>query len=205
MSHVPSAQYAQITHIFSGDALRHQANVTYGVSYGSTIDPAVLAALADGWWSTNVLPQQSYKVSMLGTHVKVGPDDTGPFADFSDPGVGGLASEAESSQVSIIAQKVTGVGGRWNRGRMYIPGAASAFVNDGGVLDGSYLTDWGGAMGDFLANIADDSYVMVVLHSLYSTHNKVKVPNPHLASAPAAVTAITVESVVATQRRRLRG
>jgi hypothetical protein len=109
--------------------------------------------------------------------------------------LGGPPSLPQS--VALLLQKRTGLSGRRNRGRMYLPGINEAVVDSRGqVLAASIaslnasLATWLGKFGTIMADFDN----MVILHSLGISG----------APPPTVVTQMLVDPVAATQRRRLR-
>lgn len=97
-------------------------------------------------------------------------------------------SNAPPSNCSLLFSKRSGVAGRQNRGRMYMPPCLLAESNIN--QDGSFpLTNLQTSADAFLENFSPD-LPMVILHTG--------------AQAPTPVTSLVVRSVLATQRRRMR-
>lgn len=103
----------------------------------------------------------------------------------------GGAGVAEPPQVSVLIQKQSGFAGRANRGRMYVPGVPNGAVGADGDLDGTNLTNFQAAADAFLNFSESGTGNLVILHN-----------NPALT--PTTVTALSVQALVATQRRRVR-
>lgn len=105
---------------------------------------------------------------------------------------GSRAGESMAVNSCVLVRKNTGVGGRANRGRMFSPpiNLSEAKVSKAGVIDpvdqAAIQADW----SSFLTELNTAGYSMVILHS-----------DPLLA--PTIVNSLTVESIIATQRRRL--
>jgi len=101
------------------------------------------------------------------------------------------SGSAESPQVALLAQKVSGFAGRQNRGRMYVPGLGQDQVDNAGLITSSALVnfaaDFAGALSTWSTNNAD----LVILHT-------------DSAVTPTPVVALEVSPKCATQRRRLR-
>lgn len=133
---------------------------------------------------------------------KVGSDGEGPLIESTGL-VAGLRNVASSApNVSILVRKSTGLGGRYNRGRNYWPSFDRTFVLSNGTVSPGEVTllqagfdamleVLGGAVGTPPVNLTN----MSLIHS------------PRAAEAtptPTPITALIVENLVATQRRRLR-
>lgn len=96
-----------------------------------------------------------------------------------------------SPQVTMLVQKSTGLAGRTNRGRMYMPCISEGNVDDGGFIVPSALAVFQAAADQFETDLDLAAIPMTILHT-----------NPALTPAP--INALIVSSKVATQRRRLR-
>lgn len=115
---------------------------------------------------------------------------------FENPAVvvgGAPALQTLPPNVSVLYRKRTGIAGRTNRGRFYMPpfGLAESSVDQAGViapLDYGTLQDNADTMMSTWAGL--DAHP-VVLHS-----------DPVLT--PTEVTSLNVDQLVATQRRRIR-
>lgn len=183
--------YSQVNLIFTGTAIPTGAQVTFGVENASGLTPLAIGALVSGNWTSAGMTISHVATCLLsGVLVKNGPNATGPAAQFSvatpgtSPGVTGYAG------ASTLARKNTASGGRRGRGRMYLPGIAEAEIDPGGALGGGFRTSVQTACTALLAAQIADAIPMVLLHSD--------------ATTPTAVTSITVDAIVATQRRRQR-
>jgi hypothetical protein len=98
---------------------------------------------------------------------------------------------APPPQVSLLVQKISGLAGRKNRGRMYFPAPNEAVIDAGGNWIGGSLATWQADMNQFYADLVASSIPMVILHD-----------DP--ADTPTPVSSLNVSPLVATQRRRLR-
>lgn len=191
---IPSG-WAQVNWIFTGIGCPQGAEVTMGLDYASfpgTV-PDAAEACHDAW-EANVLPVQCDGVTLTNTRVKIGPNASGLFADFASSDNGGLSIAQQPPQVAILVNKVTGVGGRPGRGRMYIPGASDTDVDADGSLQTPYLAAWQSALDDLRTDLIAADLEPSLLHGDSSP-----------APTPYAITQLQVAGLVATQRRRLRG
>jgi hypothetical protein len=106
---------------------------------------------------------------------------------------GGISSEPVSPQVSVIVRKTTGVLGRQNRGRVYIPGLAATWL-DGSTNDMVASTDLATLQTGFSTFFVDMSTANLDLQLISRKspyHNQ-------------ALQALIVEQKIGTQRRRMR-
>lgn len=132
---------------------------------------------------------------MDGGHVLVGNDGGNLRYDVTlgSPHSGGRAGTGISPQVAILIQKRTALGGRRNRGRMYIAGASEGDIGTNGSLSGTLQTAVTGAC-DGLMNLpvavpAANISQPVLLHDEPPT-------------TPTVITDLAMTLYSATQRRR---
>lgn len=124
-------------------------------------------------------------------------DSAPPYASFDIPiSVVGGGSNPTAPQVSALVKKTSLVAGRQGRGRSYWPGVLSdTNVEDDGTIASGKLTSLQGVADDLVAalNVAP-------LQGFYILHGE----GTPLADTPTATIQYTVESRIATQRRRNR-
>ena len=187
--------YAQINYLFTGDACPSGAQVTLGVDLeGFAGTPSDLGTQAIGWVSDSLVMQGvSSRVTLSGVLVKYGPNETGPSAVTAADIDGGYSSSDELANAALLIHKVTPLGGRAGRGRMYWPGAPLTEATSGGVLQGTYISGTQDNWDSFLAEINEDVAAAVVLHG---EGGPISLPTP--------ITEFVLDAQVATQRRRLR-
>lgn len=128
-----------------------------------------------------------------GVEIRVGTaDPSAPLvyeAAGSDAGSG--AAALISPNVSLLATKRTLLGGRQGRGRMYLGPPREGEVTDEGVVGGTYLVGVQTALDTLVADVET-----IIGGDAYLLHSG---PSP----APTLIQSITIQDVVATQRRRL--
>lgn len=150
-------------------AVADDAMTAFQTSLGTTIDSQV----------TYGAPEVIYNLGgteLVGTGTS---DAVGSSADARPPG-----------QVAVLLSKRTGVRGRKNRGRFYLPWAVTeAAVDEVGNIDSSTVSDFQDLADDFLTNLVTAGLEMVILHNSVGT--------------PTDVIQLLVSPLVATQRRRL--
>lgn len=182
--------FGQVTHFFTGVAVPRGAAVTYGISpSGAGPLDTLVVDLHDAFAET-ILTELSSNVTLDRTALKMGPNNVGPTFEFAGPVNGGEAVQATPPNVAYLVKKATGIGGRQNRGRMYIPGATEADIDNGGNISTSQYNTIQTDVNAFLAALDALEAEMVILHNS--------------SSDPTTVTRLDLDSRVATQRRRLR-
>ena len=151
-------------------------------------------------WAASFLGMQIDELQFTGTRVYLG-NDGAPLVGSSNTGAGNGAASGEpyASNACVLIKRVTALGGRANRGRMYVPGVREAGVADGANLVGTDLTNWGTvtidyALGWFEATRDPDHLFTapVILH------------DELVGGLPTPIVEFQLQSLLATQRRRLR-
>lgn len=170
------------------DAINDQARVILNC-YSDFISPRVTV----DWWVDRVR-----WVDLTSASGGVGERSTTPQHTF--PQQGSRTGEGIPPNVAVLVRKAGG-GNRSSRsGRMFIPGASESDA-EGRGLSGTAMTAWQSAMSAFLSGLNqtgggtfDYESHLTVLHTVGGVYE-----------GNSQVSALTVDSVFATQRRRLRG
>jgi hypothetical protein len=184
------AGFAQITYVYTGASVPRGAANVIGVENAGGLSIANVA-IAAGEAIEPMMANLPDSVQVNEIRVKLGPDDNGPYQVFPIVIPGVLTSgETVAPNTSFLFSKQTAMGGRKNRGRLYLPGVLEGAIGDGGDLGSSWITDLNAAAALMLASLTADGLPMYILHES--------------VDAPTEVTAMFVSSRVATQRRRLR-
>jgi hypothetical protein len=130
----------------------------------------------------------------LGVHCALG-TPTGDILGQRLATITGSVSDAcPPSNCALLVNKSTALGGRRYRGRMFVPVAQ---INEGavdsvGVVSGSTLTAAATAWNTAYTNLVADDVIPHLFHQGGG------------APVPTVVTAFTVQTQLATQRRRMR-
>lgn len=182
--------FGQITWIFAGSGVPHGAAVTLGFG-GFGADPAqTLADAAKAAFATTIMPQLIQNVGLVRTLVKLGPNATGPQAESLGSTDGGDLSAQAPPMVAYLVKKTTALGGRKNRGRMYLPGVDETEVSQTGLIASTKLTPLQTALTNLFIALTAANMDPHILHSD--------------ATGPTPIGSFILSSIVATQRRRLR-
>lgn len=166
--------------INADDETAVQAELDWRTALSSASRPFALANIAAGWFF--------YKTTAI---VNIAGVET--YAEHVINGAGTKVAAAVPVNSAVLIQKQTGVLGRHNKGRMYVPPFyfletdVDMAGNIGATPLGAYAALWNSAFTD-MQTTGINPYI---LHS-----------DPLLAPTP--VTSFTVSSVLASQRRRMR-
>lgn len=189
------AGFAQVNFIHTGTSVPSGAEWTLGIALPSTaIDPADVAEdIAAIWIASGLRGLMTAGVLLNRILVKFGPDATGPSAEEVVVLSGNITSPGIQPGTALLVKKMTLIGGRAGRGRLYFPGLPEADVEANGSIGGPYLAAAQTAFEAFRVAMNTALLTPVVLHSAASP-----------LSTPTPITQFSVQGVAATQRRRLR-
>lgn len=145
--------------------------------------------------TTSMTPRFDSTVSWQQLVVLVGADgEAGRFVSVGSTTGAHAAQNLLPPNVAVLIDKQSGVSGRRNRGRMYIPFIDEGTVGASGVLTGAEQTLFQSMANSLFTNLNSSVTLKtsgaVILHSQTPT-------------TPTPCTKFAVESIVATQRRRL--
>lgn len=185
--------FAQVSWLFTGSAVPEGAAVTCGVDSGSLTTPEAIANVAKDAWVAGLAKIQHETCTLSAVRVKMGPVDTGPSAEVSVNLAGTATGSPVPPNVAVLVRKVTILGGRQGRGRMYIPGFTEADVDGSGNMTGPYLAVVQGHAQATFDEFVTQGLFPVLFHD-----------GAGPVVAPTTITAFQVDGKVATQRRRLR-
>lgn len=185
------AGYSQVNLKFGGVAVPLGAEMTFGVENPTAMLPGQIADFVGDTLVGNAfagfLVTGSGLISIL---VKNGPNATGPSEELGYIIAGTQSGAGGGAAVSVLISKVTALGGRKGRGRMFQPGVTESVVDPGGVLQTVHATALNTCWTGIKADLAAGDLPMHLLHGD--------------ATAPTEIVNLNVQTVVATQRRRQR-
>jgi hypothetical protein len=187
--------YAQVNLLFTGPSLPYGAQATFGVDHSaSSMTPAQVAEeVFDQYGAAQVYNGIAIGVNLSGVLVKFGPNTTGPSAIHSDTWNGQATGGAAAPNTSWLIRKITALGGHAGRGRMYLPGVPEEDIDDNGNIVSASREALEGDVGSMMAALVLANLDPVLLHAEGSP-----------ISTPTLITGWSVDTRVATQRRRLR-
>lgn len=111
---------------------------------------------------------------------------------------GTVSANPTTQNVAVIVTKLTGLGGRYNKGRMFWPSLSENGVDHVGVLLPGARDNIELAFADWMEALLDPA-LFCNLSNLVIFHDE-----SLGAMEPTVITQLRVEPVVGTQRRRLR-
>jgi hypothetical protein len=163
---------------------------SFGIGVPSPVDGA--NAIHDSWQAMDIMAILSSAWQLESVKLTI-MTASGPVSGFDtrSPLTGTNGAGAAAPNVALLVRKSTDQGGRAGRGRMYIPGMDELDVGVDGIITPAMVTLSGTVFGDMINDFSTNDVPLRLLHSSGGP-------------APAVVTGLSVDTTVATQRRRLR-
>lgn len=162
-------------------------------SFGLDADANAALVASNAWGNAgSLLTMMADTVSLVRVKTYLNPG-TGvlEIGEWNGSLGGAQTGEAVPPQVAVLIQKQSGLAGRRNRGRMYVPGAEQGVVGADGIINTAALGNWQSAATAFWQHCVDNDIDLAIFHE----------SPPDTATV---VTGLSVQAVVATQRRRVR-
>lgn len=163
---------------------------TIGVSSPLAAPAEIAESLFDAF-ATSIMGGLSSEVALVGCTLYV--QDSGgaiPYESTGAPVAGSVAERTAPPNTAILVRKLTGLGGRHGRGRMYLPGVRYDEVSSAGIIAAGTVTAYNERFADFYELFAEIAGGPILFHAD--------------ESAATVITSFSVQSRLATQRRRLR-
>lgn len=186
--------YAQVNLIWTGTALPSGAQCTLGLDNQTpNFSAADLAQnVIDAYVTAGFASNLPNDVNLVGVLAKKGPNATGESALVST-GQNSGGGTAGTPNTAVLVHKNTPLGGRAGRGRMYLPSIQEDQVGPSGIIAPAVVAALQSDMDTFQSELVAVDLDCVVLHNAGSP-----------LETPTPITTFTVQSIAATQRRRLR-
>lgn len=202
MAVVIPQDYAQATLNFRHDDANRDMSVVLGLSAVGATAAEVFETVETAWF-TELAPQTDTNVRLASVAVRIGPS-TGPFpglsVEFTSNAAGTDSGSYCPPNVGLLVRKFSVFGGRANRGRNFWPSMLETTdVDELGVISSLTVTSLQTAFTDFFGLLASGNGGNTALCPAVILHDE---DSP--ADDPVLVSAVSVDSLVATQRRRLR-
>lgn len=182
--------FCQITYIWGGPGMPLGGASTLGAENTGALSAADAVELAKDALVDNLLPRLTNNIDIDIVRVKLGPNETGAFAEQSPNLPGAVNDSTDPPNVSFLISKQTALGGRKGRGRMFFPSLDKDLIDQAGNVTSAELAEWVIALGNFRDDLIAGGLTPVLLHSD--------------ATTPTPITAFAPQAKAATQRRRLR-
>jgi hypothetical protein len=174
----------------------HVQQATWGVSPPAGADAQDVANLVDTAWGlawANLYLSNQYTWLPTKAALRLNPVDE-PVIGIGGATVTGSGSfQPPAPHTCALVHKRTAFGGRDGQGRSYLVAGYldETKISSSGQIDGAQISIMQDKITDFMENVVTADAELVLLHE-----NEASVPRP--------ITAVPLDSFVATQRRRLR-
>lgn len=188
--------FVNLVHEFVRDGDNEPMVISLGFSWDGSTPYQDIVNNAAAAWDTSDMQSTTCNVTALSKVVgKFGTIGEGDLVveSTNGPFVGGSSSECLPSNCALLVKKLTGLGGRKNRGRFFYPDVRRPAVNMNGVIDSTNLATYTSAVSDWFTNLGD----VTGLEDGYLFHSDDN-------DAPTELVQFAVQSRIATQRRRMR-
>lgn len=164
---------------------------------GATLSGQDLLASLTSLWQAQVVAGMANFMTYSASSLVVGQDGGDPITYDSAPGSGGTVSGTFLPQnCAALIRKQTALGGRRNRGRMFLPYClAEADVDNIGNLTSTRINALNTQFDSVMSGLDGLGVTPVVLHTLEPIG---------VTPLPTPITSMTADPRLATQRRRLR-
>lgn len=191
--------YAHTSLRFALDDYPRQAVTTWAFKLNGTIlDPDELAEKQYEAWTNGWAAHYDNNVTFTGCRVLVGQDAADPLVGWYEGSQKGQAGNRQtvSPAIALLIEKRTGLGGRRNRGRMYLPWAVPENVlSEAGTISSQGMAPLRQSAQAFFENFSDTPIEENGIEHMALLHGAFLGP-------PTEVTSLSVSPVVSTQRRR---
>lgn len=200
MTTIP-AGYGEIAlrHTLTGDPEEMLCTIGFRSTVGVALADLVAAADAiDLAWRVQILDSGVDMVddfTYQGYRARVDASGTGELTIEGGTVLAGQSTAAiPPSNCAILVRKRSALGGREHQGRMYLPMVltAESNVSPTGAIESAHVASLNTRFSLFLADVEADDVELQILHG-----DPVLVPTP--------ISSFSVQSTLATQRRRMRG
>lgn len=152
--------------------------------------------------------------AQIGSQVTIGPTDILRQTSAGPPQiatstianvVGTNGNLCPPANVAMIVKKTTGLSGRGNRGRLYLPWFGNeSIVNEAGIIDAGSVTGAQTRFSAWRARLVTDTTPLVIANRVYDLPWDNPARKLVAVNIGPTVTAVVVEALCATQRRRMR-
>jgi hypothetical protein len=166
-------------------------------------------------WKLNILPVLNNSYTLKGVTWLDLDSETGSTGTYSGtPANGSLVSTGtDPAAGALVVKNIAGSGRKFRSGRVFVPGAMEADIDEDGNVASATRTSLTAAFAAFLSAVNTSTPVgaindlhLVVAHtpSIVVTETKTRrVPDPDGGLLPAVITGFSVKNVRSGQRRRL--
>jgi hypothetical protein len=180
----------------AGDAEEMLVTMGFRIFSGFGINPAGAELLADSF-AANMINLCAAGYTFRGLRASDGPDGEGQVHEVERSVASTSTKLGIPPNTAYLTRKITGLGGRRNRGRFYMPGVSEVDVDNTGLLTATHRTNYQTSVNAWFAQ--NNAGAEIEAHALFH-----ETPEGAPGIAPTDITSLLVQPKVGTQRRRLR-
>lgn len=185
--------FTLVSYIFSGpSAGPGGCMTTIGVEHTFTESPTFFAGELFTAFENEIMPGLTSTVTLSECRIRAGTVGGEITASHFGSAEGGEAGSSMPPNIAVPVTKFSALGGRKNRGRMFLPGVAEGHVGADGVLSGAVIEGFNSSLGAFMTELEAIDATPHILHS-----------DPE--DAPTEIIALVCGTVIYTRGSRLRG
>jgi hypothetical protein len=188
--------FADVSLQVSSTIMSRPSFVTFGVDPSSSTPDSIAQSVYTAATSAGSLISKVDSGCTIGpTTIRLGQDGGEALVGYwSLRANGAISLTSPPPNVAVLIHKRTARGGRRGRGRLFMPWFVDeTTIDEAGIIAPATVTSLATCVEVFRTALATNGVPMVVLHE----------PGKTTAGAPDVVTSLTVDPLVATQRRRL--
>lgn len=175
---------------FTGAGFPLGAQCVLGVQNATGLTPAQIGAQVSTAWQNRLRAQTMTGYTLADIAVTNGPSSA-PTVGTTVVGLAGSQAGALlPPNCAFLVRKITAVGGRKGRGRVFYPSLGETFVDDAGNLTGGVAASSDTRWNGFRTDLAAANLPLALFHALGTT--------------PDLITLFQTQGRIATQRDRLR-
>lgn len=194
--------FADCSYELRHSSMSRTAFVTFGIDNTDT-DPTSLATAVMGCFGStgSLFACLDASVTLIRTRVSLGTDGGEDIVGVNtQPVACTFGGPAAPPNCAVLVHKRTARGGRRGRGRMYLPwAAASTTLTEAGGVSAADVTRVQNSVNAWMAALMAGPGPLVLLHRPSNPGTA----HPTTPGVPNNVTSMSVDSLIATQRRRL--
>lgn len=208
MSHPPPTYQSKLIlanlHLLHSGSSRECLLTTAHATSALTSPSGIANAVFNGW--VNLAAQLDNSVQMTYCDIRLGDGSSTPFVGVSTstPVNGGAASNSMPPNNNLLVKKGSGLGGRQNRGRTYVPWCVDEVnVDELGIVNPASVAGIQPLFDAVRAAWATADVELIIGHKTITTPLPPAKPYVSAYTQGPAVVSWRVEGLIASQRRRI--
>jgi hypothetical protein len=179
--------------------------VTIGIRVEGEFTLNALAAYLHDSFGDHIMNQMANVYTLVRTEVqfRLSAEEDLAIGIATGDRVGAGTAVVIPQNSAFLVHKRTARAGRRGRGRFYLPGVQEAAVDAIGALTSGTVTGWQTSLNLFLDRLSNSTEPSFETTPVL-LHQDVEGDGSEVAELPDVITALVMDPIIATQRRRLR-